>query len=112
MRTNEERMQQIRWRTAELKKKEQRKRQRIFDGTLLVCSVFLIVVLGIYLPGVVGVSEKEQVLQSSGIASLVGKNDALSYILMGFLSFLLGVCVTVLLFRLRHSSTWRDNENP
>ena len=36
----------------------------------------------------------------SGTASLLGSHAALGYIIMGLLAFLLGVCVTVLLYRL------------
>ena len=36
-----------------------------------------------------------------GAASLVGSSAALGYILVGLCAFLLGVCVTVLLYRLR-----------
>ena len=36
-----------------------------------------------------------------GLAALAGGGAALGYIVIGLLSFLLGVCVTVLCFRLR-----------
>lgn len=37
----------------------------------------------------------------SGAASLVAFHDAAGYIVMGLLSFLLGACVTVFLFKFR-----------
>ena len=73
MRTNKERQQLIYRRTQELRSKERRKKQCMFS----VCGVALCLMLVI------------------GIGSFMG------YICMGVLAFALGVCVTVLLYRLR-----------
>ncbi|MEI3367100.1 MAG: hypothetical protein V8R59_16335 [Enterocloster sp.] len=42
--------------------------------------------------------------------SLIGSHAALGYIVMGLLAFLLGVCVTVLLYRLRRRNERRSEE--
>lgn len=42
---------------------------------------------------------------------MLGKNEALGYICMGILAFALGVCVTVLLYRLRAAQEHRKKED-
>ena len=51
------------------------------------------------------------VTHASGAASLIGDHAALGYILMGLLAFLLGVCVTVCLYRLRRRDERRRRED-
>ena len=50
------------------------------------------------------------IVHSSGAASMIGSHAALGYIVMGLLAFLLGVCVTVLLYRLRRRNERRSRE--
>lgn len=51
-------------------------------------------------------SEREQHLYE-GMASMLGNYEALGYICMGILAFALGVCVTILLYRLRKAEEHR-----
>ena len=62
------------------------------------------------LPGVVSGLSYENTGALSGAASLVGSSETLGYIVMGLLSFVLGVCVTVLLYRLRRRNERRKQE--
>ena len=48
---------------------------------------------------------------ASGAASLVGSHAALGYILLAFMAFLLGVCVTMLLYRLHRRNERKQREN-
>lgn len=98
MRTTEERMYLIEKRRREIK--DTRKRQYKEILTAAACLVIL-VVMGTAMPGIVGGMEMIQVNHASGVASIFGNHEALGYILMGILSFLLGMCVTMLLYRLR-----------
>ena len=50
------------------------------------------------------------IVHSSGAASMIGSHAALGYIVIGLLAFLLGVCVTVLLYRLRRRNERRSRE--
>ena len=47
---------------------------------------------------------------TTGAASLLVNNSALGYILIGILSFLLGICVTILLYRLRNRNEYKKQE--
>ena len=111
MRTDEERAGLIHKRTAEIKRERQRKKQRALDGICIGACLILIVGIGSFLPDwVVGVPGGE-VHHASGAASLVGSHAALGYILMGLMAFLLGVCVTVLLYRQHRRNEREQQEN-
>lgn len=97
MATNEERIRRIRRRTAELKREKQRKTQRAVITLCLAASLLLVAGLGLWISSRSG-RETVGVVHASGAASLLTLNGSLGYILMGILSFLLGVCVTTLLF--------------
>ena len=101
MRMTDERVAQIQKRTAQLKAEREKKKQRGIDILCAAACLVLIVGLGLSMPSLVGTLSGGEVLHASGAASLIGDNAALGYILMGVLSFLLGVCCTVLLYRLR-----------
>ena len=111
MRTNEERAGLIHKRTTEIKRERQRRKQRALDMICIAACLLLIVGIGSFLPDwVVGIPGGE-VHHASGAASLVGSHAALGYILMGFMAFLLGVCVTMLLYRLHRRNERKQREN-
>ena len=110
MRTNEERAVLIHQRTAEIKRERQKKKQRALDMVCIAACLILVVGIGSFLPDwVVGIPGGE-VHHASGAASLVGSHAALGYILMGLMAFLLGVCVTVLLYRLHRRNERKRQE--
>ena len=111
MRTNEERAGLIHKRTAEIKRERQRNQQRALDVFCMAACLILVVGIGSLMPDwVVGIPGGE-VHHASGAASLVGSHAALGYILMGLMAFLLGVCVTVLLYRLHRGNERKRREN-
>ncbi len=111
MRTNEERIRLIHKRTAELKRKKEQKKRRVLDVACMAACLLLVVGIGSFMPGLSADIVGGEVHHVSGAASLVGNHSALGYILMGLLSFLLGVCVTVLLYRLRRRNERKQREN-
>ena len=111
MRTDEERAGLIHKRTAEIKRERQKTKQRTLNLICIAACLILVVGIGSFMPGwAVGIPGGE-VHHASGAASLVGSHAALSYILMGILAFLLGVCVTVLLYRLHRRNERKQREN-
>lgn len=60
----------------------------------------LVIGIGALMPGLMRNTADGGIAHPSGTASLLGSHAALGYIIMGLLAFLLGVCVTVLLYRL------------
>ncbi len=111
MRTNEERAGLIHQQTAAIKRQRQKKKQRAWGGICIAACLVLVVVTGSFMPGwAAGISGGE-IHHASGAASLVGSHAALGYILMGIMAFLLGVCVTVLLYRLHRRKERERQEN-
>ena len=111
MRTNEERAGLIQKRTAEIKRERQKRKQRALDMICIAACLILVVGIGSFMPGLSVDIVGGEVHHVSGAASLVGSHAALGYILMGLLSFLLGVCVTVLLYRLHRRNERKQQEN-
>ena len=112
MRTTEERARLIHKRTAERKREQQKKKQRALDMVCMAACLLLVVGIGSFMPGLTAGIPGGEVHHASGAASLVGSHGALGYILMGLMAFLLGVCVTVLLYRLHRRNKRARQENP
>ena len=100
MRTNEARARLIHRRTAEIKQERRIKRQRRLDAVCMAVCLLLVIGIGALMPGLMRNTADGGIVHPSGTASLLGSHAALGYIIMGLLAFLLGVCVTVLLYRL------------
>lgn len=111
MLTNKERVCLIRKRTAEIKCARAKKIQSICDAACVVCAVLLICGIGNFMPNIIPTATVE-INHSSGVASLLSNNSAVGYILMGIMSFLLGVCITILLYRLHNrTQAVKDKED-
>lgn len=112
MRTNGERIRLIHKRTAELKRKVKREKEYALNAVCVAACLLLVIAIGGFMPELMSGVTEGGAIHASGAASLIGSHDALGYILMGLLAFLLGVCVTVLLYRLRRRNERReDGEN-
>ena len=111
MRTDDERARMIRKRTAEIKKERQKRNRRALDLLCVAACLILIVELGVFLSGLTLGIPGGGVRHASGAAGLVGSHAALGLILMGIAAFLLGVCVTVLLYRLHRRNEREQQEN-
>lgn len=116
MMTEEERIQRIRRRTAEIRKHDQKQKQFLGDLGCVAACLVVIICIGLYMPSVtesLSLQNLKELRHSSVTASIIGQNGALGYIIMGILSFVLGVCVTVILYRIRERSRQnRDERNP
>uniref|UniRef100_UPI0040250C4D hypothetical protein n=1 Tax=Faecalibacterium sp. TaxID=1971605 RepID=UPI0040250C4D len=99
MKTDAERMALIRQRTTQLQRQAHARQMLLIDAGCMV----LVVCLGLAMPGWAGTSVALHV-SPTGTAGMLSERGADGYILVGVLSFLLGSCVTILLYRLRRSS--------
>ena len=81
------------------------------DMICMAACLILVVGIGSFMPGLTAGIPGGEVHHASGVASLVGSHAALGYILMGFMAFLLGVCVTMLLYRLHRRNERKQREN-
>ena len=111
MRTHEERAGLIHQRTAEIKRERQKRNQRALDMTCIAACLLLVAGIGSLMPGLTAGIPGGEIHHASGAASLVGNHAALGYILMGLMAFLLGVFVTVRLYRLHRRNKRKQQEN-
>ena len=111
MRTSEELAGRIRKRTAEIKRERQNKNRRAWDRLCIAVCLILVVGSGSFISGLAADVPGGEIHHTSGAASLIGSHAALGYILMGLMAFLLGVCVTMLLYRLHRRNERKQREN-
>ena len=109
MRTNEERQQLIHRRTLEIQREQQKKRERVISGSGIAACLMIIIGIGCLMPEVTKQASVSgaKTNYTTGMASMLGNYEALGYICMGILAFALGVCVTILLYRLRKAEEHR-----
>ena len=101
MRSNEERVAAVKRRVAQIERKKRQRRNRI--AALSAVAACLVVIMGASF-AMPGISEKLIALDYAGYemaASIFSGSAAAGYIIIGLLSFVLGVCVTILCFKLK-----------
>ena len=104
MRSHEERVAETKRRIAKIEREKRRRRNTITMASAVAACLVLLIGTSLTMPGI---AESIQTGDYSGFetaASMSGGGAALGYIVIGLLAFLLGVCVTVLCFRLRQMS--------
>ena len=101
MRSNEERVAEVKRRIAEKERQKKLRRSRIAAVSAMAACLVLILVLSLFMPGIAGQLRPGGYSDYEMVASMFGENGALGYIIIGLLAFLLGVCVTILCFRIR-----------
>lgn len=101
MRSNEERVAEVKRRIAEKERQKKLRRSRIAAVSAVAACLVLILVLSLFMPGIAGQLRPGGYSDYEMVASMFGENGALGYIIIGLLAFLLGVCVTILCFRIR-----------
>ena len=111
MRTNEARARLIHRRAAEIKQERRIKRQRRQDAVCMAVCLLLVIGIGALMPGLMRNTADGGIVHPSGTASLLGSHAAQGYIIMGLLAFLLGVCVTVLLYRVHRRCERQKQED-
>ena len=101
MRSHEERVAEVKQKIASRERENRLRRGRIAIAVAAAACLALIVGASLAMPGI---AVRLQSGNHSGLetaASMYGGSAVLGYIMIGLLAFLLGVCVTVLCFRIR-----------
>ena len=109
MRSHEERVAETKRRITKIER-EKRRRDTITIASAVAACLALLIGASLAMPGI---AASIQIGDYSGFetaASIFHGGAALGYIVIGLLAFLLGVCVTVLCFRLRQMSR-EDGQN-
>ena len=108
MRSHEERVTETKRRIAKIERENRLRRNTIAMASAVAACLALLIGASLAMPGIAASIRTGNYSGFETTASIYGGGAALGYIVIGLLAFLLGVCVTVLCFRLRQMS--REDE--
>ena len=103
MRSHEERVAETKRRIAKMEREKRRRRNTITMASAVAACLVLLIGASLTMPGIASRIQTGDYSGFETAASMYG-GAALGCIVIGLLAFLLGVCVTVLCFRLRQMS--------
>ena len=101
MRSHEERVAETKRRIAKIEREKRLRRNTIAMASAVAACLALLVGASLAMPGITANIQTGDYSGFETAASIFHGGAALGYIVIGLLAFLLGVCVTVLCFRLR-----------
>ena len=104
MRSHEERVAEAKRRIAKMEREKRLRRNTIPMASAVAACLALLIGASLAMPGIAASIQTDDYVGFETAASMYGGSAALGYIVIGLLAFLLGVCVTVLCFRLRQMS--------
>ena len=110
MRSHEERVAEAKRRIAKIEREKRRRRNTITIASSVAACLALLVGASLAMPGIAAKIQTGDYYGFETAASIFHGGAALGYIVIGLLAFLLGVCVTVLCFRL-HQMNREDDQN-
>ena len=101
MRSHEDRVAETKRRIAARNREQKLRRGRITVLAAAAACLALIVGASFAMPGIAARIQKREYSGFETAASIFHGSAALGYIVIGLLAFVLGVCVTILCFRIR-----------
>lgn len=107
MRGHEERVAETKRRIAKIERENRLRRNTIAMASAVAACLALLIGASLAMPGIAASIRTGNYSGFETAASIFHSGAALGYIVIGLLAFLLGVCVTVLCFRLRQMN--REN---
>ena len=110
MRNHKERVAETKRRIAKIELEKRRRRNTITMASAVAACFVLLIGASLAMPGIAASIQTGNYSGLETAASIFHGGAALGYIVIGLLAFLLGVCVTVLCFRLRQMSR-EDDQN-
>ena len=110
MRSHEERVAETKRRIAARQREKRLRRNAITMASAVAACLALLVGASLAMPGIAASIQTGDYSGFETAASIFHSGTALGYIVIGLLAFLLGVCVTVLCFRLRQMNR-EDGQN-
>ena len=111
MRSHEERVAETKRRIAARQREKRLRRNTVTMASAVAACLALLVGASLAMPGIAANIQTGDYSGFETAASMYGGGAALGYIVIGLLAFLLGVCVTVLCFRLRQMKREDDQNN-
>ncbi len=101
MRSHEERVAETKRRIAARQRGKRRRRNTVTMASAVAACLAVLISASLAMPGIAANIQTGDYSGFETAASMYGGGAALGYIVIGLLAFLLGVCVTVLCFRIR-----------
>ena len=101
MRSHEERVAETKRRIAKIEREKRLRRNTITMASAVAACLVLLIGASLAMPGIAASIQTGDYSGFETAASMYGGGDALGYIIVGLLAFLLGVCMTILCFRLQ-----------
>ena len=113
MRNPEERVAETKRRIAKMEREKRLRRNTITMASAMAACLALLIGASLAMPGIAASIQAGDYVDFETAASIFHSGAALGYIVIGLLAFLLGVCVTILCFRLRqmHREDTQDTES-
>ena len=111
MRSHEERVAEAKRRIAKIEREKRLRRNTITMASAVAACLALLIGASLAMPGIAARIQPGDYSGFETAASIFHGGAALGYIVIGLLAFLLGVCVTVLCFRLRQMNREDDQNN-
>ena len=110
MLSHEERVVETKRRIAQIEREKRLLRNTITMASAVAACLALLIGASLAMPGIAASIQTGDYSGFETAASIFHGGAALGYIVIGLLAFLLGVCVTVLCFRLRQMNR-EDDQN-
>ena len=104
MRSHEDRVAETKRRIAKIERENRLRRNTLTMASAVAACLVLLIGASLAMPGIAAGIQTGDYSGFETAASIFHGGAALGYIVIGLLAFLLGVCVTVLCFRLRQMS--------
>ena len=104
MRSHEERVAETKRRIAARQQEKRLRRNTVTMASAVAACLALLIGASLAMPGIAANIQTGDYSGFETAASIFHGGAALGYIVIGLLAFLLGVCVTVLCFRIRQLS--------
>ena len=110
MRSHEERVAETKRRIAKIEREKRLRRDKFSMISAVAACLAVLIGVSLAMPGIAASIQTGDYSGFETAASIFHGGAALGYIVIGLLAFLLGVCVTVLCFRLRQMSREDDQD--
>ena len=101
MRSHEDRVAETKRRIAKIERENRLRRNTLTMASAVAACLVLLIGASLAMPGIAAHIQTGNYSGFETAASVFHGGAALGYIVIGLLAFLLGVCVTVLCFRIR-----------
>ena len=101
MRSHEERVAAVRQRVAQMERQKRQRRDRLLALSSVAACLAVVVGASFAMPGISEKLSAGNYTEYETAASIFGGSAVAGYIIIGLLAFALGVCVTVLCFKLK-----------